>query len=268
MQIVSLILLAATIVTLLACADGEPTAAPTTNVDATVEARVRGTLESESAINATVEARVAKTTTTSPTATPIPTLRPTPSPTPTPYPTPGGNPSQDEVADMAGRLFDCIQVNEEFKVIYEQSAAYGATTEGMTRDASEDLVTLMLSSREFFILAFQELINEDPSMGLSLSTEMNWCLDTLHGQVTETVEPNHLFSDVYDCLQEDSEMRDIFQEGAVLGVIAEGLTREAAEDLVALLLSNREFFVLSFMEAQRQDPSILSDIESMVADCP
>ena len=261
-----LILLIAAAVTTVACVAGQDE--PTTDIDSTIEAQVQRTLESESAINATVEARVLKAATTSPAATAFPTQRQTPTPLPTPYPTPGGNPTQDEIAEMAGRLYDCIQVNDEFKIVYGQSAAYGATTEGMTQDDADDLVALMLSSRGFFILAFQEAIAQDPSLGYILTTEMNWCQDTLHGQASETVEPNPIFGELYDCLQENPNLRDVFQEGAVMGVIAEGLTRDASEDLVILLLSSREFFILSFAEAERLDPSIAPDLESMVADCP
>ena len=289
MRVVNLVLLVAMSLVAIGCAgdeaapsptpQSEPTAAPTPNVAATVEASIRATREAESSLEATIEARVAATKAAEPTATPrpsptptaqptpVPTATPTPRPTATPYPTPGGNPTQDEIADMAGRLYDCIQVNDEFRRIYEHSAAYGATAEGMTQDAAEDLAALMLSSREFFILAFQEVVTQDPSMGYTLSTEMDWCLDTLHGQASETVEPNPIIGKIYDCLQENREMREVFQEGAVVGVIAEGLTREAAEELVASILSNRGFFILSFEEAQKLDPSVLSDMESMLAEC-
>ena len=85
MKIIALIGVLGAIFSIIAC-NGEPAAEPTPNIDATIEAGIRSTQESESAMNATVAAQA--TATTSPTATPNPTPTPTPAPTATPTPQP------------------------------------------------------------------------------------------------------------------------------------------------------------------------------------
>ncbi len=52
-----------------------------------------------------------------------------------------------------------------------------------------------------------------------------------------------------------------------LGATLEGLTEEGAKGLVEIMLSNREFFILSFEEAAVDDPLFGPDIELLMAGC-
>ena len=173
------------VVAVVGCGGGE--VGPTADVGATVEAGVRGTREAEAGIEGTVAARVAGTAAALPTATVVPTPTATPAPTvaptatpvptatpaPTPAPTPGFTPGEIEV--VAGNLYDCVQGNPDFKQIFVEAAVLGVATEGVTQESAEYLVELMLSSREFFMLSFEEVAADDPLFVADMELLIEWC---------------------------------------------------------------------------------------------
>ena len=72
---------------------------------------------------------------------------------------------------------------------------------------------------------------------------------------------------LYDCLQENAELKETFELLIALGATSEGMTEEGAKGLVEIMLSNREFFILSFEEAAVDDSLFVSDIELLMAGC-
>ena len=73
---------------------------------------------------------------------------------------------------------------------------------------------------------------------------------------------------LYDCLQKNVEMKRLFLQGAVLGVTAEGVSEESATGLAEVMMSSKEMFILSFLEAGKTDPWILESMEFMLELCP
>ena len=185
MKVVGLIWVLAALFAVVGCGGGE--VGPTADVGATVEAGVRGTREAEAGIEGTVAARVAgtaaalPTATLVPTATAAPTVAPTATPyptatlvsTPTPAPTAGFTPGEIEV--VAGNLYDCVEGNPDFKQIFVDAAVLGVATEGVTQESAEYLVELMLSSREFFRLSFEEVAADDPLFVADMELLIEWC---------------------------------------------------------------------------------------------
>ena len=181
----AVLLVVGVLVGVVGCGGGE--VGPTADVGATVEAGVRGTREAEAGIEGTVAARVAGTAAALPTATPAPTPTATPAPTvaptatpvptatpaPTPAPTAGFTPGEIEV--VAGNLYDCVQGNPDFKQIFVEAAVLGVATEGVTQESAEYLVELMLSSREFFRLSFEEVAADDPLFVADMELLIEWC---------------------------------------------------------------------------------------------
>ena len=72
---------------------------------------------------------------------------------------------------------------------------------------------------------------------------------------------------LYDCLQENAEMKRLFLQGVVLGVAPEGVPEESAAELADLILSSREFFIQSYEEAVRTDPWVVGSMEYMLELC-
>ena len=182
----AVLLVVGVLVGVVGCGGGE-VVGPTADVGATVEAGVRGTREAEAGIEGTVAARVAGTAAALPTATPAPTPTATPAPTvaptatpvptatpaPTPAPTAGFTPGEIEV--VAGNLYDCVQGNPDFKQIFVEAAVLGVATEGVAQESAEYLVELMLSSREFFRLSFEEVAADDPLFVADMELLIEWC---------------------------------------------------------------------------------------------
>ncbi len=102
MRTAFLVLLVAAALVLLACTGSEPapspiqtsepTAVPTPDIAATIEAGIAATREAEQSIEATVTARVGATKEAEPTSTPEPTFTPEPEPEPTPTYAPSATP--------------------------------------------------------------------------------------------------------------------------------------------------------------------------------
>ena len=182
----AVLLVVGVVVGVVGCGGGD-VVGPTADVGATVEAGVRGTREAEAGIEGTVAARVAGTAAALPTATPtlVPTATatvaptatpaPTPLPTATPIPAPAAGFTPGEIEVVAGNLYDCVQGNPDFKQIFVEAAVLGVATEGVTQESAEYLVELMLSSREFFMLSFEEVAADDPLFVADMELLIDWC---------------------------------------------------------------------------------------------
>ena len=275
---------------------------PTPDIRATVESGVVATLEANQSIGATITARVEATKTAEPTATPdpTPTLLPTatsvevakaaeptatPDPTPTLLPTatrqapptpmpqatatpmPPSEYEHGEIEDLATQLYNCLQENGEYQEIYKLSAVSGAILEGMSSEGAADLVDYMLSSREFFVLSLAEAATEDPSTEDALLLELEACMVIPTGGLPGSQSVDPLADKLFDCLGKNKEFRELFTEGAIPSLATEGLTEEAAADLVDYMLRSNEFFVLSVRQAVKDETLSLAGLEASVAEC-
>ena len=72
---------------------------------------------------------------------------------------------------------------------------------------------------------------------------------------------------MYDCVQENPEFKQIFVDAAVWGVTTGGVTQESAAYLVELMLSSREIFILSFEGVAADDPLFVADMELLIEWC-
>ncbi len=144
MRAIAPVLLAIATLAAIACAFRE--AKQTPDIDATVEARVRGTQEAEAAIEATVQVRVAATLTAPyPAATPYPTA--TPHPTSTPYPT--LTPEQEE--RFISLLYMCFQSPGFAELVAEEVGL------------PKELIAPLYEDWELFRAMMLLALQEDPS---------------------------------------------------------------------------------------------------------
>ena len=277
MRTVGIAFLAVFALLAVACTGGasEPTAAPvdrepTPDVQAMVEAGIAATMEADQSIEATVTARVEATKDAEPTSTPEPTptltLAPTATPSPTPLPTSPADPASEEMEDTAKRLYDCIQENEAYKKVFQQGAMYGATAEGMTEEGAADLVDIMLSNREFFVLSYKEAITADLSTEELLRVELEGCEATAGEQTQTSSETDSVASNLYDCLQENEEYKRYFIQEAENDPTG-GLTEADSRAVAEVMANNKEFFLLSFREATAEEPLVAIGLEVMLAEC-
>ena len=244
--------------------------APTNDVQATVEAGIAATRQADQSLEATITARVEATKDAEPTSTPNPTVTPTMQPTPTVtpqptptltpepqptarlFPTPGPVAGEYETKEVAGSLFDCLQVNHRYKHVFEQSAAFGVTAEGATQAGAEEIVRLLLSSREVFQLSYKEAIAQDTITLELLRLELQACETTIADQIQVSAETDTLAGQLFDCLQVNHGYRQVFEQAAAFGAITEGATQDEAGAVVQFMLSSKEFFQLSYKEAIAQ----------------
>ena len=251
---------------------------PTPDVQSAVEAGIAATREADKSIEATITARVEATKAAEPTPEPTPTLPPptptmqldpTVAPTPTriPQSMPIAVPASEEIRGFAGRLYDCIKENREFRQIYEQGAVIGGTAEGMTEEGVSELVEYRLSSKEFFVLAYTEGVTEDSSIEAQLRTILELCEGTASGQVQSGGPIDVLSGKLYDCMLRNDEFREIFRQAGTSSAAEEGLTHEAAIGLVDYLLNSRDFFILSARMTARDNPLFAADMEASLVEC-
>ena len=118
-------------IVIISCATAEPTAAPTPDIQATVQAQVQATVEAIPTatpdIKATVQAQVQATVEAVPTATPTPE----PTPTSTPEPTPTSTPDPSNLVASIDSIVNAFQVAST--VLIQKSTREGGltVTEGM-----------------------------------------------------------------------------------------------------------------------------------------
>ena len=294
-----LIFLAALSLAVVACAGGEsapsptpilepaaiePTVAPTPDVAATVAAGIAATKEAEAAVEATITARVEATKAAEPTVTPTPTLTPTPQPTPTPtstptrmptptpLPTPTEAPIQTDINDIAEPLYDCLRENEEMKRLFLQGAVAGVAAEGVSEESAAELADLILSSREFFILSFEEAVRTDPWVVGSMEYMLELC--PTGGETASTRTPSNysttdaLAGDLYDCIQENEEYKKIFREEMGSGSTEE-FTKEESMAWVEIMLASKDSFIITVrvVAETTEDPLFDEYLEFMLDEC-
>ena len=169
---------------------------------------------------------------------------------------------------MARRLYHCIQENEEFRQVFEQGAAFGVTSEGMTQESATDLVEYMLSSREFFVLSYEAAVAVDPSMVDILQDETEMCESTIDRQAQASNETDALAGDLYDCIQDNEEYKQLFTE-EMGDPSTKGMTKEEAMAGVEIMLASRESFIVTFrlVAETTGDPLFDEFLEFMLDEC-
>ncbi len=126
---------------------------------------------------------------------------------------------------LVGRLYDCMQVNDEFREDFEKGFedgfVLGASVGEMTRDAAANYAERMLSSRENFMSAYQLAVDENPSMRGLFQAQLEFCeatTPTLRPTSTPTpidAAAEFLAGRLYDCMQ----VNDGFREGLYLSTL-------------------------------------------------
>ena len=250
---------------------------PTPDIRATLESGAVATQEANRSIEATITARVEATKAALPTATPDPTptllptaihqTPPTPRPQATATPMPPSGYEHGEIESLAVQLYNCLQENGEYREIYKSRAVSDAMLEGMSPEGADDLVDYMLSSREFFALSFAEAATEDPSTEDALLLELVACVVITTGGLEGSQSVDLLADELFDCLGKNKEFRELFTEGAVHGVVTEGVTEEDASNVVGYMLRSNELFVASIRLAVKDEGLSLAGLEATVAEC-
>lgn len=169
--------------------------------------------------------------------------------------------------EFAGYLYDCIHQNYSYRQAFETSAAFGAGAEGATQDGAEELVEFLLSSKEFFQLSYQEALAQNLMTLELLKLELQACQTTTTDQTGTDKEIDTLAGQLFDCLQDNHEYRQVFEQAAAFGAMAEGATQGEAEAVVHLMLSSREFLRLSYQEAISQGSTTEDILDLEVRGC-
>ena len=168
-----------------------------------------------------------------------------------------------EINDTAGLLFECIQESQEFRVFYGLSSRDSMIAEGIVVEEAEAWVRDMLSDRNFFQLTYKTATAGDPYFGDLLNLELEACQAALSGQ---SLAPNTVASDLYDCLQDNEEYKENFLLDTANNPVA-GMSKEEARAGAEAILASRDLFVLSMTLAVEGDYWIALSFPVLVAEC-
>ncbi len=170
---------------------------------------------------------------------------------------------------MAADLYDCIQVNDDFRQVFERNSVFGGVYDaGLTHEDAEVLTEVMLRNREFFVASYGTATSLDPIQGATLRDELQACEDSVSGprEKRYLTASELMASDLFDCLHGNTEFRQAFRKGYIQSV-SSFMTGEDAVLMADIVLGSRESFVSTISQASRLDPVVASAYEDLLEEC-
>ena len=285
MRTLAILLLASLAISALACGgtQPQPTPAPistsqssptqTPDISATVAAAVSATTAVEVFTEATVtrNAEAARR----PDLTPSPTVTPEVVPTPTIIITAtaavGGGPTPEEVEQLAGKLYACLQENVVYRERFKAKVVDAAVLDGAPKEEAADWFESILSDRESFLRLQKDIAQDDPLYATDAEVVIALCKGGADTSPEDTgigkpmsEEMEDLANSVYDCMQENKLFKESVIEDLVFVGVAGGAPLEEAAEVAELMANDRGIFIA--IAAAPSNDGLQADLDALMLD--